>query len=77
MIEIANGYGAAVGITKWIELRRQDGIARYILQAIDMGCYSELQRGLLTRDWGRKQMVTRYRETIKLIRDANAKRRKV
>lgn len=75
MIGIANEFGTTVGSANIIELTRQEGINRYILQAIDLNGYDTLQRGLRSETWGRKSELTRYRETIKRIRDDRSKRK--
>lgn len=73
MIAIANEFGTTVGAASIIELARQDGIKRYILQAIDLNGYDTLQRRLRSGNWGRKSELTKYKEIIKGIRDAKAK----
>lgn len=75
MIGIANEFGTTVGAASIIELTKQDGINRYILQAIDLHQYPTLQRKLRSESWGRKSELTRYKETIKWIRDDRSKRR--
>lgn len=73
MIRIANEFGTTVGAANVIELTRQDGVNRYILQAIDLNGYGTLQRRLRNVNWGRKAELTRYRETLKWIRNDKAK----
>jgi len=70
---IAEAFGCSVGMTEWIPLGESNPVNRAVLKAIDMGRYGELQRGLITRDWGRKAEKTRYNEMIKILRSDKSK----
>lgn len=78
---IAYGFGCTVGLAAYINTgvigRVKEDPTRYILQAIDMGRYPAMQRKLLTSKWGRKGETTRYRETLKWLRNDKAKSGKV
>jgi len=75
--ELAKSTGCSIGLASGPLLIPTDTIGRITLQAIDMGCYRRLQRGLLTRDWGRKQAATRYRLMIKELRNVRTESGKV
>jgi hypothetical protein len=74
---LAQTTGCSIGFATGGLRVPTDAIGRLTLQAIDMGCYRRLQRGLMKRDWGRKKPVTRYREMIKELRNAKAESGKV
>ena len=81
--DTANAYGCTIGLadlyTGAAAEARPTGdemTNRCILQSIDMGQYQALQRQLANRSrWGRKSESTIYKEIIKGLRNAEAKRR--
>jgi hypothetical protein len=79
--KIANEYGCTVGLATFINTgalgRKREDPTRYILQAIDMGRYPAMQRKVLGKEWGRRGETTRYRETLKWLRNDKAKPGKI
>lgn len=71
---IAVAFGCSVGQAEWIPAAESGPtVNRAVLKAIDMGKYQSLQRGLLTKSWGRKSDKTRYNEMIKILRSDKSK----
>ena len=81
--DTANAFGCTIGMADLykgaygVSQPTGDEITnRLILQSIDMGQYQALQRQLADRSrWGRKSESTIYKEIIKGLRNAEAKRR--